>query len=179
MPSNEDPIIIPIEADFEGFETAMKALEKSSEKFSRSFTSAMKSVIRDGASFEDTLKSLALRMSDIVLQSSLKPLENVVGNVLQSVATSVGSSLTGGSGSSLSLARFVDPISASVSSNPTTARTSNSVVADRTIARAVPQASPSNVTINIATPDVESFKKSQTQISNMLARSVSRSRRGS
>ena len=38
-------------------------------------------------------------------------------------------------------------------------------------------ASPINLTVNISTPDVDGFRKSQAQISSMLTRAVSRGRR--
>ncbi|MFD0915862.1 phage tail tape measure protein [Pseudahrensia aquimaris] len=180
MSRTEEPIIIPLEADFSGFQSAMGELENSSKRFASAFSSSFRTAIRTGQSFDDTLKSLALRLSDIALQTGVKPLENAVSGLLQTAVSSLTNSVVGGGGAG---GFDVGGAIASVfgaTQTANVARTALPTFAGPTSVKSVqPTSSPApNVTFNISTPDVQGFQKSQTQISTLLARTVSRSRRG-
>ena len=180
MPREEEPVVIPLEVDFSGFQSAMGELEKSSKRFAGAFGGSLRSAIRSGASFEDMLMSMALRISDIGLQTGLRPLENAVGGFLGSAVSGLTGSLNGVNTSS----RFdLTSILGSAFSSPASQAISTGVQGVSRGFQASPSnaqspISPTNVTFNVSTPDVEGFRKSQTQISTLLARSVNRSRRG-
>ena len=156
---DEAPINVPISVDTTEFDKALKNMTISSQSFGRAFSSEIQRSIRTGRSFDETLKSLALRLSDMALQAGLKPLESLTSNILGSVVSSIGSAVSGG-GSGVGANPFAG--------SPGVRAASTAQVA---------AAQPMNVVFNVATPDVQGFKKSEGQMSAMLARSVGRARR--
>ena len=195
MAQPEDPVIVPIQADFSGFSDAMKDLQKQTNRFGAAFTSTISSAIRRGKSFEDTLKSLALRLSDIALQSALKPLEdaasNFVGQAVGALANTAGNAMSGAGGGGSNVQPFAK---GGVVSAPKWFTSGSSLgVAGEAGSEAIMPLSrgangklgvemhgagqPVHVTFNVTTPDVAGFKKSEGQLSAMLARTVGRGRR--
>lgn len=190
MAETDQSITVPVEADMSAFSNALDELSKQSRGFASIFTSTMAGAITSGKSFEDTLKSMALRMSSMALKAGLKPLENLAGNFFQSFLGGLGG---GGGGGGPSITPFAK---GGVVSSPSffTAGSTLGVAGEAGAEAILPLArggdgrlgvraggssgSPMNVTFNIATPDVAGFSKSQTQVSAMLARTVGRGRRG-
>lgn len=125
----------------------LRRLEGLSDRFAASFTGAMSRAVKSGRSFEDTLRDIALSMSNVALRASLKPLENAISGTLSSIGTSIASSLTGGAGGG--------PLAPSVAS--------------------IAKAPPVNVTIQASDP--AAFAKSQAQVAATLATAVGRARR--
>jgi len=186
MTRTEQGITIPVVADTSQFTDALKELQVSSKDFGSAFSSTIKSAISSGKSFEDTLKSLALRLSGMALSAGLKPIENLTSNLFENLL----SGLTSGAGGNI-----VPFAKGGVVSAPTffssgggmgvmgeagseaimpLARGSDGRLGVRTQA----QSQPVNVVFNVSTPDVQGFKKSQSQISTLLTRTVTRGRRG-
>lgn len=194
MERTEDPILIPVEADFSGFKSAMLDMQKQTKQFESIFSTSIRSAIRNGKSFEDTLKSVALRISDVALKAGLRPLEKLTSSVLSQAISGLGNIASSAlsSGFSGSVTPFAK---GGVVSSPTLfssnggaglmgeagseailplARGSDG----RLGVRSAEGSAPINVTFNISTPDVQSFKKSEGQISTMLTRAMGRGRRG-
>ena len=72
-----------------------KDLTASANSFSRAMTSAFATSITGGKQFEDVLKSLALRISDLAVKLAFKPVENALSSGIQSLLsglTGVGAS---------------------------------------------------------------------------------------
>ena len=136
----------------------LRDLESLSRRFSTAFTAAMTSAVRDGRSLDDTLKGLALRLSNVALSAGMKPLERLLATGLDALVSSGVGALTGGVGAGPSFAGGID--------------------ATRSPVVPAPTLSPGGVTVNIQTPDASSFARSQTQVSMALARAVGRARRG-
>ena len=65
----------------------MKTLDLTSAVtgFSKVMTQAFASSIIGGKQFEDVLKSLALKLSDLAVKAAFKPLENALGSGLQAL----------------------------------------------------------------------------------------------
>ena len=195
MPEIDEPIKIPVDADFSGFRLAMTDMQTETKRFGSVFSGTISSAIRNGKSFEDTLKALALRLSDVALKAGLKPLENLASGLFGQVASGLGnftSSLFSGSGAQSSIIPFAK---GGVVSSPTffNAGSSLGVMGEAGSEAILPLSrgadgrlgvkaggggAPVNVTFNISTPDVQGFRKSEGQISAMLARTVGRGRRG-
>lgn len=176
----------------------MQALEASANGFARAMTSAFASAVAGGRRFDDVLKSLVLRLSDMALKAAFRPLAQGFAEGFQGLF----GSLFGGTGSAADQA-----IAASAADVRPFA--SGGVIAQPTYfplpagglglageagpeavlplrrgtdgrlgvaAPAVPAAAP--VTIHIATPDLESFRRSEAYVTGQIARAVARGQRG-
>lgn len=191
MDDTTKDIVIPVKADVGAFSSAMNDLARQSQRFGATFTGTMARAIRDGKSFEDTLKGLALQLSNMALSSGLKPLQNLMGSAVQSAANGLTSFFSGASTGSA----VVPFAKGGVVSSPTffSAGGTPSVMGEAGAEAIMPLARGAdgrlgvrtggasggpNVTFNITTPNVEGFRKSQGQISTLLARTVARGRRG-
>ena len=66
---NDHPreVSVAIKADTTGFDAALKSANESTKDFGRTFTSTIKSAIMAGKSFEQTLRDIALRISEMAL----------------------------------------------------------------------------------------------------------------
>ncbi|MDZ7822835.1 MAG: phage tail tape measure protein [Ahrensia sp.] len=179
---SDETFIVAIDADTQGFESALKSLEKQANNFGTTITGAFKSAIVSGKSFEDTLRSIGLSLAGSALNAGLAPLQNILN--------SFGANLFKGFGSVTPFAN------GGVVGSPTYFPNGNSIGlmgeagseailplrrgADGRLGVAAGGNSngASNVTINISTPDSQSFQRSSGQISAALTRAVARGRRG-
>ncbi len=141
--------------------------ERLSRSFGASLGAALESGVVRGNALGDVLRTLGLRLSAIALQSALKPVETAFGSIFSSLTRGafggLGSPLSGaGLGTPGTLGGGLMPIASAASS-------------DRAPA-AAPKPAP--VTVNISTPDADSFRRSEAQVTASLARAVARGRRG-
>ena len=145
-----------------------KQFKNFSNRAARSFDSALQSLIVEGDSFKNVFKKLGADLLKNVLSSL--PYGNIAGSILPFARGGVlnspalfplkrGIGLAGEAGPEaiLPLARGAD---------------------GRLGVRAQPQGGQSvQVSVNITTPDAQSFRRSQTQIAAMLRRAVQRGQR--
>ncbi len=163
-------------------------LRKETDALSRSITGAFASGIVQGKRFEDVLKGIGLRMSEFGLKLALKPLENAFSGMFSKPAET-----TGGPGAGLgdlfgNLLKFEK---GGVIGAPTYFAAGGSLGlmgeagpeailplargADGSLGvRAGEGGRATAVTINITTPDVEGFRRSEAQVAAALARAVAR-----
>jgi lambda family phage tail tape measure protein len=170
-------------------------LELSALSFSRAMTGAFASSVTGGRQFDDVLKSLVLRLSDLAVRLAFKPLE-------KSLASGIGSLLSGltgtGSATGVTLAAAsgaVKPFaSGGVIGAPSYFPLSAGGVglageagpeAIMPLARGpdgrlgvAAQGGATQVTIQIATPDADSFRRSESYVTGQIARAVARGQRG-
>ena len=193
MPTTDDSITIPVEADYSGFQNAIGDMSKQSRQFAQVFGSTMRSAVTSGQSFEDTLKSLALRLSSLALKSGLKPLESLVGNIFEQALGGIASGFAKGGAASQSVVPFAR---GGVISQPSyfsmgaqvglmgeagaeavlpLARGSDGRLGVRASGQGTTPAV--SVTFNVSTPDVVGFRKSEARLTAMLARTVGRGQR--
>lgn len=185
---------IGVDIDTSGFDQALADLEKRSQSLGAALTGSLRSAALQGKDLESVLRAVALRISAIALSAGLKPLENLLGNAV--------TNLTGALGSALGFARggvpgAVTPFAeGGVVRRPTffpagagpglmgeagseailpLARGSDGRLG--VSAQAGPQP-PASIIFNVSTPDADSFRRSEAQITTMLARAVGRGRRG-
>ena len=185
----DETFTIAIEADTTGFETALKALEKQASGFGTTLTGALKSAIVSGKSLEDTLRSIALNLAGSALQAGLAPLQSIlnaagsklVSSILPAIPFADGGVLSGGAviarpsyfpmgGGRTGLMGEAGP--EAIMPLGRTADGRLGVVAQDS-ARSGPP-----VIVNISTPDIDGFRRSEMQVSAALARAVDRGRRG-
>lgn len=144
MPQEQPSQPIRIDADTSGYEAAMRSIAASTEQFGRVFSSSLRGAVLSGRSFDETLASIAQRISGLALNQAFAPLDALVGSLFSA----------GG-------------FSPSQSSGSDGRRGSESIVSKI-----------ASIVFNVQSPDVAGFRKSETQISSMLARAVARGNRG-
>lgn len=188
-----ETIDVEVSADTAEFDAAMQSLSEATEDFGRIFSTTISRSIQSGKGFEDTLRSIGRRFTDLALDSALKPLDSLFENLVGSLATGAVSGF-GGTGS------FGNPVvpfaKGGVVSSPTAFSFGKKLgvmgeagpEAILTLGRGpdgrlgVATNSTSgggvNVTFNVTATDAASFRKSEGQVTAMLARAVSRGQRG-
>ncbi len=168
--------------------TQTQTLSSEAKGFARAMTSAFSQSITGGKQFEDVLKSLALRVSDLALKAALKPLTNGLAGAFDGLF----SGLFGGKSTS---AASVTPFaSGGVIGTPTYFPMLGGGAG--LAGEAGPEAilplqrgadgrlgvsgasGGSVVNIQIATPDADSFRRSESYVTGQIARAVARGQRG-
>ena len=142
----------------QGFDTRALAaeldgLDRLAARFGATMARSLGQAAASGRDLGDVLRSLALSLSAQALSAGLAPLSRLVGGLFAGATPGEGA---GGGDALSSLA--ASAVGALVPTAASAAR-----------AAAAP-----SVTVNIATPDVESFRRSQSQVAAGLARGVSR-----
>lgn len=169
-------------------------LTVSAGTFATIIRGGLRDAIVYGRDLESILKKAARTISSAALSSGLRPLSGLIGSGLNQVVGGLAGSLTGGL--SQGLGKVVPFAEGGVIGSPTAFGLSGGRVglmgeagreAILPLARGTDgrlgvalegsRQGPS-VTVNISTPDVQSFQRSETQVSALLARAVSRGHRG-
>lgn len=183
----------------------MKELRKSSEEFGKSITGAFAKGVVEGKRFEDILKSVGKALAENALKAALKPLElslsgglnDALGsvfkgmNILPNAVGEVPAFAHGGVFSAGRVRAFAD---GGVVASPTYFPMAGGagLMGERGPEAIMPlsrgsdgklgvkaggAARPVSVTVNISTPDAESFRRSESQVSAAIARAAARGRR--
>jgi phage-related minor tail protein len=172
----------------------LRDLNTTATTFGRSLTRAFSSGVIEGRRFEDILRSVGLRLSETLLKSAFKPLESGVSSLLSEGVKSLGSAIFGGASAQLpsSVQAFAD---GGIVGQPTYFGMGRNLglMGEAGAEAILPLArgsdgklgvnaggqggQPVNVTFNISTPDAESFRRSEGQMSATIARAVARGRR--
>lgn len=187
-----EDVTVAIRADTAPFQSALENLEKLSDNFGSQLAGALKSAAVSGRELDDILRRVGLNLAGMALAQGLKP--------LQSLAGSLFSGLLGGLSGILPFAKggvpsHVVPFAAGgVVSSPSYFPLAGSVGlmgeagseailplsrgADGSLGVAASGGGqPVNVVFNVTAQDAASFRKSEAQITGMLARAVSRGTR--
>lgn len=168
-------------------------LEVSANSFARAMTRAFSSSVTGGKQFDDVLKSLTLRISDLAVRMAFKPLERGLASGLESLF----SGLFGNATPSLTAATgAVKPFAVGgVIGTPTYFLMIGGGVGlageagpeaimplargpdGRLGVRGGDGGTAAVVNVTIATPDAESFRRSESFVAGQIARAVARGRR--
>jgi phage-related minor tail protein len=172
-----------------GIDTRTRGLTGSANGFARAITSAFAQGATGAKSFDSTLKSLGLRLSTLSLNLALKPLTSALGSGLEKVFSGLSGSLSGSSASAQPFAK--GGVIASPSFFPLGGRGlglageagPEAIMPlargpDGRLGVAASGAAAPSVTVNIATPDADSFRRSETYLTGLIARAVARGQRG-
>lgn len=159
-----DAVVVNVTVDASALRRELSEAERLSRSFGSALGDALQGGIVRGNSLSDVLRGLGLRLSEIALSAALKPVENAFGSIFSRLTTGA----LGG----------VSPFSAGglTAPAPLAGGLASAQAAPSQEARTAAPAAP--VTVNIATPDAESFRRAETQVSAALARAVARGRRG-
>ena len=190
--------VVHVEADLKSFTKDISSAQKQAEALGGRVAGAMEQALAGGKSLEQIFKSLALDMSKSFLSAGLSPLKRLVSGTVTNLSSGLLSAFGSVGGTGLqslwgALTPFANggvvssstvfPMSSGVGlmgeAGPEAilplrrgADGSLGVVAGAHTAQTV------SVVMNISTPDIRSFAKSENQIATKLARAVGRGRRG-
>lgn len=205
MPESDFPEVDVNLDSIERFGREMRAIKTTAEDFSKVLTGGLKLAVRDGRDLDAIFKRLALNLSQRVLSRSLNGLESLLSNSLSaalggSKGFAAGGIVPGGTASG-AIQPFAQPFAmGGVVSRPSyfplpqggsgggigvmgeagaeailpLARGADG----RLGVRSGSAAGAVTITFNISTPDAESFRRSEMQLSKMVARAAGRGRRG-
>lgn len=172
--------------DLASLKTLLDQIDASGSKVAKTLTSGFASATASGKSLNDVLAQAALSLAKLAIKSGAQSLTSGLGGMV--------SSLFGGAfGGDGAVAPFAD---GGVVASPTFFGAGSSVglMGERGAEAILPlargpngqlgvaaqngsKAAPVSVTVNIAAQDLESFRRSETQITGALARAVARGQR--
>jgi lambda family phage tail tape measure protein len=172
-----------------------KELTAGAGGFSRAMTQAFSASITGGKQFDDVLKSLALRISDLAVRLAFKPLEKSLTAGISGLLSGLTGSGGGGGTSGLVAAASgaIKPFaSGGVIGTPTYFPLMNGGTG--LAGEAGPEAimpltrgpdgrlgvtgsGGNTINVQIATPDLDSFRRSESYVTGQIARAVARGQR--
>jgi phage-related minor tail protein len=178
MEQDDDTIAATV-AGAEALSDVMADLEGRSYRFGAALTAALRSATVGGRGLDDVLRGLGNRLADIALSAGLKPLEGLLSGAIGNLIGSVTPFADGGvvrspsffplGGGDLGLmgeagAEAILPLRRGPDGALGVATAGGGQAAQ--------------IVFNVTATDATSFRKSEGQISAMLARSVARGQRG-
>lgn len=171
--------------DVDALDIRLRDLDRTASAFARTMTSAFATSATGARSFDDVLKSVVLRFSDLSVRLAFKPIENALAGAF--------SGLFGGMAGA---AGAIKPFAAGgIIGTPTyfpLAQGGLGLAGEAGPEAIVPlsrgsdgrlgvamagAASPASIVVNIATPDAESFRRSEAYVTGQIARAVARGQR--
>lgn len=165
-----------------------------SRGISRGLKSAFEGVVFDGQNLSQALKGLAQSMIDATYNATLKPVTNHFGGLIaQGIAGLIGGPAPFANGASFAQGRVVPFATGGVVSGPTTfpMRGGTGLMGEAGPEAIMPLTRGADgrlgvrseggrgatVVMNITTPNVEGFRRSQTQIASQMSRALARGQR--
>jgi len=177
----DETVTVSVDADTSAFDRALTDLEKRSSSFGRSLTSALKGAITSGQGLEDVLRSLATSLAGSALSAGLQPLQNLASSAMGGLVSGISSIMPFAKGGVVSSPTYFGMGSGSL--GLTGEAGAEAILplargADGRLGVATGGGgSPVQVVFNMTSPDASSFRKSEAQLSTMLAGAVRRGAR--
>jgi len=182
---------VRIDADTDDARQKLKELERLGDAFGRRITGAFEDAVLAGDSLGDTLRALALDLSRLTLRSALQPIGSALGGGFASLLGGLTPFAKGGVVGTPMPKPFAQ---GGVIASPVTfplggLRTGLAGESGPEAILPLTRGSDGRlgvrseggrsvtITMNITTPDAESFRRSETQVGAMLSRAVSRGQR--
>ena len=195
MADNTD--LLDTSATLDSLTLKTRDLTASANGFSRAITQAFSTSITGGKQFDDVLKSLALRLSDLAVRLAFKPLEkSLAGGIegLLSGLAGVGGGAATATQNGAAGGGFTPFASGGVIGTPTYFPMLGGGVGlagEAGPEAIIPLARGPNgrlgvssnggggntINVQIATPDLDGFRRSETYITGQIARAVARGQR--
>jgi phage-related minor tail protein len=184
---------VRVRADTSDFEDKMRSVGRAGSQFSGALINAFEGVAIKGKSLGDVFKSLAMQLSSIVLKAAFKPLEQGFSNILSGALS--GGMFAFAKGGVISQGTPVPFANGGVIASPISfplAGGMRGIAGERGAEAIMPLSRGADgrlgvamsgggcgapITINIQASDVESFRRSETQVAAMIARAASLGRR--
>jgi len=171
-------------------------LSSGANSFARAMTSAFATSVTGGKQFDDVLKSLALRLSDLSVRLAFKPLTSALSGGIESLLS--GLTGIGNAPVAPSMAAATGAVQPFAAGGVIGTPTYFPLIGGGTglAGEAGPEAimpltrgpdgrlgvsgdggGGNNITVQIATPDADSFRRSESYITGQIARAVARGQR--
>ncbi len=168
----------------EALRRQMGDLDRLAQSFSNRLVTAFAGAVIHGGKLSDVLKGLALSLSQAALTQALRPLGNLVGGFL-------GNLMPNQRGNIVSSGRILPFADGGIVNSPVLfpMRGGTGLMGEAGPEAIMPLARGAdgklgvrgggavNVTVNIQTPDAQSFQRSQGQVAALMARAVARGQR--
>lgn len=177
-----------------------KELKSTTDALGKSISGAFARGVIDGRRFEDVLRSIGQRMISFGVRAAFKPVEAALQSALGSIFSGAfagggaQAAVTANGNGNLFQSGKVTPFAAGgVIAAPTYfpmsgglglmgERGAEAVMplsrgADGRLGVRAETSTPASITVNISTPDIDSFRRSESQVAGALARAVARGRR--
>src|SRR5882762_4639057 len=104
--------LLSTSSTLDGLTLKTKDLTASATAFSRAMTQAFAASVTGGKQFDDVLKSLALRISDLAVRLAFKPLEKSLSSGISSLLSGLTGSSGGASASLAAASGAIKPFAA-------------------------------------------------------------------
>lgn len=178
--------------DLREMDRELRELNRTAALFSRTIAGAFAQGIAGGRRFDDVLKGLYLRLSDLALRAALKPLEQALTKGLPEL---LGGLFGGGNAAGAGSAAVTPFAAGGVIGAPSyfplpsgglglageagpEAIMPLTRMADGRLGVAAAGGAAPGIVVNIATPDADSFRRSEVYVSSQITRAVARGQRG-
>jgi phage-related minor tail protein len=182
---------VEVDANTEPYKKKIDEAKRLGNQFSSGLLDAFDAIAIKGKSLESVFKSLALSLSNSILKAAFAPLQNALAGQVTGVLKGLLPFANGGvlrAGTPVPFASggiISSPISFPLSGGRTGIAGERGAEAILPLSRgpdgrlgvAMQGGGGPSITINISTPDVESFSRSQTQVAAMIARAASMGQR--
>jgi phage-related minor tail protein len=184
-------LTVVIDADPAPLQAKLAEVSKAGARFSSALSRSFVDLAIKGRTFGDVLRLLAFRLSEIALKAAFKPLTDGLGAALAGLVSGGLGFARGGvirQGMPVPFAQggvIASPIAFPLAGNRVGVAGERGPEAILPLARGpdgrlgvrAESGGGINVTFNIATPDLESFRRSETQLAALLARAVAHGNR--
>jgi len=192
--SQIDPLDAALTVD--GLNTRTRELTSTANGFARAMTGAFSSAVVGGKQFDDVLKSLALRLSGMAVKLAFKPVESALSTGLQGLLSGLFGGTTNNVQMQAQALGGIKPFaSGGVIGTPSYFPMMSGGVGlageagpeailpltrgpDGRLGVASSGGGAAIIHVQIATPDPDSFRRSESYITGQIARAVSRGQRG-
>ena len=189
MTDQDHTIDVSVTADTQALETALRDMQGLADGFGRTLTTAFRKSAIEGRRLEGVLKSMALSLSRRALNAALKPLQSGISNLFggmfgslyggpASAARNVQPFASGGIIAAPSFFPMRKGIGLAGEAGPEAILPLARGPGGRLGVRSGASVGGVNVTFNISTPNAESFRRAESDLTAMLARAVARGQRG-
>ncbi len=188
MPDPIETWTVAVDADTSGLEQSLADATKYGRQFGAVLTSAFTGIAVKGKSLGDTFNTLALSLSRLALSAAFKPLEQGLGSIFSGLLSGGATAFANGGviqgGLPVPFASggvIASPIAFPLGGGKT------GIAGERGAEAIMPLSRRSDgrlgvkaenggggrpIVFNITTPDADSFRRSESQIAAMLARTV-------
>jgi phage-related minor tail protein len=186
--------LLSTSSTLDGLTLKTKDLTASASGFARAMSQAFSASVTGGKQFDDVLKSLGLRISDLALRLAFKPLEKSLASGISSLLSGLTGSVGGGAATKLEAASgAIKPFAAGgVIGTPSyfplvgggvglAGEAGPEAIMPLTRGRdgrlGVSGSGGNTINVQIATPDLDNFRRSESYITGQIARAVARGQR--
>ena len=180
---------VDVTANTDSLKRSLEDVGRLGDRFAARLTDAFEQVAIRGRKLEDVVRSLALGLSQMALKAAFQPIENALGGLFQNLFSGLAGATAGaGSGLPVPFAKggvIASPVTFPLGGNRTGLAGERGAEAILPLARGpdgrlgvrAEAGGGVHVTFNVSTPDVDGFRRSESQIAALLQRSLASGQR--